>query len=63
MAIPLPDIGAPATRALTSEGIDTLEAATTLTEREVLALHGVGPRAVRILAEHLKAAGLAFRAT
>ena len=31
-------------------------------EAELLTLHGVGPRAIRILREHLAAAGLSFRA-
>lgn len=61
MATPLPKIGAPATRALLAEGIDTLEAVAHHTERDLLAMHGVGPRAVRILRERLDAAGLAFR--
>jgi hypothetical protein len=61
MATALPNVGAPATRALAAEGIDSLEAVATRTERELLALHGVGPGAIRILAGHLAAAGLAFR--
>lgn len=61
MATPLPKIGAPAMRALAAEGIDTLEAVADRTERDLLELHGVGPRAVRILAEHLAGAGLALR--
>ncbi|WP_236793084.1 hypothetical protein [Amycolatopsis sp. GM8] len=42
-------IGAPATRALTGAGITTLAQALARTDAELLALHGVGPRAVRIL--------------
>ena len=63
MATPLPNIGAPATRALAAAGIDTLDGVAARTEREVLAMHGVGPRAIRILRAHLGAAGLAFRAS
>jgi hypothetical protein len=46
-------IGRPATQALTSAGITTLAQAADLTEAELLAMHGVGPRAVRILREAL----------
>lgn len=45
----LPRIGAPATRALTAEGITDLDAVAARTEAELLALHGVGPRAIRTL--------------
>lgn len=56
-------IGRPATRALTLAGYARLEQLTRVTEREVLALHGVGPKAVRILRERLAERGLAFRDT
>ncbi|MEV0407191.1 hypothetical protein [Actinoallomurus sp. NPDC050550] len=46
-------IGGPATRALTGAGITTLAQVAALTDAELLALHGVGPRAVRILREAL----------
>jgi hypothetical protein len=58
---PLPHIGAPATRALTARGVLRLEQVATLSEREVLALHGVGPYALRHLRAAMDAAGLAFR--
>lgn len=48
-------IGAPATRALAAAGITTLDAVAELTDEELLALHGVGPRALRILTEALAA--------
>ena len=54
-------IGGPATRALTLAGYERLEQLTEVTEREVLQLHGVGPKAVRILRERLSERGLAFR--
>lgn len=57
---PLPKIGAPATRALTGVGILTLRDVAAWTEHDLLALHGVGPRAVEILREHLAEAGLSF---
>lgn len=59
----LPKIGAPATRALESVGITTLKQLTNVTEAELLALHGMGPKAVRILRETLQANGLSFRAS
>jgi hypothetical protein len=58
---PLPHIGAPATRALTAHGVLRLEQLAGLSEDEVLALHGVGPYALRHLRTALDAAGLAFR--
>ena len=54
-------IGRPATGALTLAGYTRLEQLTEVTERELLALHGVGPKAVRILREKLGEQGLAFR--
>ena len=54
----LPRIGAPATRALASIGIETLEQAEGRSTAELHALHGFGPRAVTILAEALASADL-----
>jgi hypothetical protein len=48
-------IGRPATQALISAGITTLTQVAELTEAELLAMHGVGPKAVRILSEALSA--------
>jgi hypothetical protein len=45
-------IGRPATRALAGAGITTLADVAARTDDELLALHGVGPRAVRLLREH-----------
>lgn len=59
----LPSIGAPATRALAAIGVTRLDQVAALTEVELLALHGVGPRAVRILGEALVARGEGFRTT
>lgn len=53
----LPRIGKAATGALAAVGITTLEAAARLGERELLAMHGIGPKAVRILKEALAAKG------
>ncbi|MHA6625851.1 MmcQ/YjbR family DNA-binding protein [Pseudonocardia sichuanensis] len=56
-----PGIGKPATRALLGAGLPTLEQVAGRTEAELLALHGVGPKAVRILAEALRERGLSLR--
>jgi len=49
---PLPNaIGKPAMRALQAVGIKTLQQAVSLSDEELLKLHGVGPKAVRILRE------------
>jgi NAD-dependent DNA ligase len=55
-----PKIGAPATGALIHAGYTRLEQLTKFSEKELLALHGVGPKAVRILREALAEKGLAF---
>ena len=54
-------IGKPATRALLGAGLKTLEQVAQRTESELLALHGVGPKAVRILSEALEQRGLTLR--
>ncbi|MET8468514.1 MmcQ/YjbR family DNA-binding protein [Streptomyces sp. NPDC006422] len=54
-------IGRPATRALLDVGVDTLERVAEHTEAELLALHGVGPKAVRVLKEELAGKGLGLR--
>lgn len=54
-------IGRPARRALDAQGITDYRQLASKTERELLALHGVGPRAIRILDEELRARDLAFR--
>lgn len=55
-----PNIGKPATRALTNAGYRKLAQFTQVTESEILKLHGVGPKAVRILNEALNEKGLSF---
>lgn len=55
-----PNIGKPAARALTNAGYMKLAQFTQVTESEILKLHGVGPKAVRILSEALKEKGLSF---
>lgn len=56
-----PFIGAPAFRALDNFGITQLSDLTKYTEKELLALHGFGPRALRLLKEKLTAKGLSFK--
>jgi hypothetical protein len=56
-----PKIGAPATRALEHANVRRLRELTGWTERDLLALHGMGPKAIRILREHLASEGLDFK--
>lgn len=56
----LPKIGAPATRALASIGISTLEELSRRSEAEILALHGMGPKALGVLRGALHERGLTF---
>ena len=58
---PLPKISAPAERALASIGVTSLEAAARKSEAELLALHGFGPKGIRILRKAFAARGLDFR--
>jgi len=53
--------GNPASSALEYAGFRTLEDLTRLTEKDLLALHGVGPKALGVLREALAERGLAFR--
>jgi hypothetical protein len=59
--LPLPRIGQPALRALASIGVTGLEQLPAYRAADLLALHGIGPRAIRILEEALAAHGLAFK--
>lgn len=56
-----PNIGGPATRALKFEGYTALKQLTKLSEAELAQLHGVGPKAIRILGEALKEKGWSFK--
>lgn len=51
----------PALRALLAAGYTNLEKVAGATEKELLALHGVGPKSMPTLREALAAKGLAFR--
>lgn len=54
-------IGAPATRALAGVGVDTLAGLARWTPSELLALHGFGPKALRLLEAALTDLGLSLR--
>ena len=56
---PLPAVGKPAERALSAAGYTSIEQLAGKSEKDLLALHGLGPRAVRILNEELARLGLA----
>ena len=56
----LPPIGRPANSALLNAGITSLSEVTSLGRRELLAMHGVGPRAVRLLEAAATERGLTF---
>ncbi|HXD09822.1 MAG TPA: DUF1801 domain-containing protein [Anaerolineales bacterium] len=56
----LPKIGAPATRALEAAGYTRLEQLTKVSEAELGRLHGMGPKALGILREALRARKLSF---
>ena len=51
----------PALRALAHAGIRSLTQVAKRTERELATLHGMGPKALRILSAGLAAHGLQFR--
>lgn len=55
-------IGKTAARELSAHGITHLEQVARHTKQELLAIHGVGPKAIAILGEALAAKGLGFGA-
>jgi hypothetical protein len=55
-----PKIGAPATRALTAAGYTDLRQLAGVPSAELAKLHGVGPRALRLLQEALDQQGLSL---
>lgn len=57
----LPKTSAPAARALAAAGHTRLEHLTRVTEAELLALHGMGPKAMSVLRQALEEHGLSFR--
>ncbi len=56
------EIGKTAARELSYNGIDSLQKVSEHSKKELLAIHGVGPKAVAILSEALAARGLDFKA-
>jgi hypothetical protein len=56
------EIGKTAARELALHGITSLRRVADHSKAELLAIHGVGPKAVAILGEALAAKGLGFRA-
>jgi len=56
-----PRLGKVARRALALDGLTRYEQLTDVTPKELLKIHGVGPKAIRILEEELAAQGLDFR--
>lgn len=61
--LPLPRLSAPASRALAGAGITDLRQLDGMAEKEVLALHGLGPSQLGVLRDALTGAGLAFTGT
>ncbi|AHH95694.1 hypothetical protein GCM10010174_52830 [Kutzneria viridogrisea] len=57
-----PRIGKTARRVLALNGYTRYEQLTRVSSAELLKIHGVGPKAIRILGEELAARGLAFPA-
>lgn len=57
------EIGKTAARELSLNGIRSLAAVSRHTKKELLAIHGVGPKAIRILGEALSARDLEFRSS
>jgi hypothetical protein len=60
-AADLPKLPAPARRALLGAGYTRLEQLTEVSESEVIRLHGMGPKAMRVLRDALQERGLTFR--
>ncbi|MCU1569198.1 MAG: hypothetical protein JWQ56_4135 [Pseudarthrobacter sp.] len=58
----LPPVGRPANSALLQAGITSLIEVASLGRRELLAMHGIGPNALRILEEAAAQQGLTFAA-
>ena len=53
-------VSKPAARALDSAGVKSLEELCTFKESEIMALHGMGPKAFGVLKSTLAAKGLDF---
>ncbi|WKZ29996.1 MAG: hypothetical protein QY314_04280 [Candidatus Dojkabacteria bacterium] len=59
--IPLPKLSNPALQAFELVGIRYLEDLQKFSQKEILALHGVGPKTIRMLAPAMKAHNIAFK--
>lgn len=57
----LPPTGRPANSALLAIGVTTLQQAATMGRKKLLALHGVGPKAVRILQAEADSRGITLQ--
>ncbi|WP_333865079.1 RNA polymerase alpha subunit C-terminal domain-containing protein [Chitinophaga sp.] len=57
----LSQLSAPARRALQNQGIQTLAQLANHSEKEILALHGMGPASIPTLKSALSEKGLAFK--
>lgn len=55
-----PGLSQPALRALREAGYTSLEAVAAVSAKELLKLHGLGPKAIRLLRPALAARGLAL---
>ncbi|MGV3763792.1 RNA polymerase alpha subunit C-terminal domain-containing protein [Parapedobacter sp.] len=58
---PFATLSAPARRALAHMGVTTAEELSGYSEKEILALHGIGPSSLPKLRKALAESGLAFR--
>lgn len=56
-------MGKVAPRGLRNSGIENVEAAANYTEQQLLAIHGVGPKAIAIIKQELAKSGKKLRAT
>lgn len=54
-------LSAPALRALLHEGIDSVKKLSKYSEKEILALHGMGPGSLPALRKALKEVGMSFK--
>lgn len=59
-APPLPNVGRPAANALALAGYTRLDQVREVPEADLLGLHGVGPKAIRIIREALREHGWTF---
>ncbi len=56
-----PKIGAPASRALAGIGVKKLSDLTRFSKKQLIELHGFGPKALRILTEAIAKSKLSFK--